>query len=99
MIPGLLLTIGLLWLLLAAWDRWDTHREWERHATSAINLIRPRGPEDDPAAMRRIADCAADLASDREADRHEPPATFRCLVCGRWVADIPAHSRYFHGGR
>ena len=99
MIAEILTLAAGSWAVVTVWDRWDRRRAWRRHTEQALSLCSPRGPEDDPDSMRRIADHAADLLSDREAEWHGPPATFRCLVCGRMVADTRAHSRYFHGGR
>lgn len=87
MIAELLTLMAGSWVIVTVWEWWDRRRQWCRHTDQALALCAPRGPEDDPATMHRIADYAADLASDREARDRPAPRTIRCLVCGMHVAD------------
>ena len=81
------------WLIVGILGRCHVRR------SAAHRIGVPVGPEDDPVVMARIAEHAADLASDREAEEAGPPATFTCLVCGDQVFDWRAHSALYHGGR
>ncbi|MGB8020027.1 MAG: hypothetical protein WCF04_02235 [Candidatus Nanopelagicales bacterium] len=88
--PTLAVMLGALWIDYRRHQR----AAFDAHADQATALThparRPRGPEDDPTAMRRVAIRAHLLAT-------LPQPCDLCPHCGQLVIDPLTHHHLYHG--